>query len=78
MCFCIHVLQCVHVLNVYYLQVLRRYPCLWNMQKPVKERPKLVIVNLQWTPKDDLAFLKINGKFDFDNNWETRKTLSLR
>lgn len=31
------------------------------MDKPVKKRPKLYIVNLQWTPKDDQSTLKING-----------------
>ena len=32
------------------------------MDKPVKKRPKLYIVNLQWTPKDDHSTLKINGE----------------
>ncbi|XP_077980033.1 NAD-dependent protein deacetylase sirtuin-7-like [Glandiceps talaboti] len=46
------------------LKILRRYPCLWGMNKVQRKRPKLYIINLQWTPKDDVAAVKINGKCD--------------
>ncbi|XP_049699583.2 uncharacterized protein LOC110381469 [Helicoverpa armigera] len=46
------------------LKVLRRYPRLWRMQAAPRARPALYIVNLQWTPKDSVAALKINARCD--------------
>ncbi|XP_052740115.1 NAD-dependent protein deacetylase sirtuin-7 [Bicyclus anynana] len=46
------------------LKVLRRYPRLWRMQGAPASRPALYIVNLQWTPKDAVAALKINARCD--------------
>jgi NAD-dependent deacetylase sirtuin 7 len=44
------------------LKVLRSYKCLWGMERVKQQRPRLYIVNLQYTPKDPVSTLKINGK----------------
>ena len=59
------------------LKVLRRYPWLWCMDRQAKQRPPLYIVNLQWTPKDSAATLKLNGRCDFVLN-EVLKNLRMR
>nr|AUZ82953.1 sirtuin 7 [Brachionus koreanus] len=41
------------------LKVLKHYNCLWP-----KKKADLYIVNIQWTPKDKMAKLKINGYCD--------------
>ena len=42
------------------LKVLKHYACLW----PKKKNSDIIIVSIQWTPKDKLASLKINGYCD--------------
>lgn len=59
------------------LRVLRRYPRLFSMHLPPHRRPALYIVNLQWTPKDSAAALKINARCD-DVMAEVSRRLRLR
>ncbi|XP_075590334.1 sirtuin 7 [Dermatophagoides farinae] len=46
------------------LKILRKYACLWPKNKQKNKKNKLAIINLQWTPKDSQAVIKINGKCD--------------
>ncbi|XP_062508619.1 NAD-dependent protein deacetylase sirtuin-7-like [Corticium candelabrum] len=46
------------------LKVLRSYKCLWGMERIKQRRPKLYIVNLQYTSKDPVSTLKINAHCD--------------
>lgn len=45
------------------LQILQKYKHLWCEDRVKHLRPKLFIVNLQWTPKDRIAKAKINGEY---------------
>lgn len=44
------------------LKVLQHYKFIW--ERPRDKQKRFVIVNLQWTPKDRTADLKINGRCD--------------
>ncbi len=46
------------------LQIVQKYKHLWCDERAKHLRPKLFIVNLQWTPKDRIAKSKINGEID--------------
>ena len=41
--------------------MLKKYGCLWRRGKGKRPKPRLYIVNLQYTPKDSQAELKISG-----------------
>ncbi|EDV27639.1 uncharacterized protein TRIADDRAFT_53549 [Trichoplax adhaerens] len=46
------------------LKVLKHYHPLWGSKRAKSKRPKIFIVNLQWTPKDSYSTLKINAPCD--------------
>lgn len=47
------------------LKILRKYACLWPKKAGGRQNQcKLVIVNLQWTPKDSQAIIKLNSRCD--------------
>ncbi|XP_065826653.1 NAD-dependent protein deacetylase sirtuin-7-like isoform X2 [Oscarella lobularis] len=46
------------------LKVLKKYGCLWRRGKGKRPKPRLYIVNLQYTPKDSQAELKISAHCD--------------
>lgn len=46
------------------LKVLKNYPSLWPKKNDKKKKVRIAIVNLQWTPKDSQATIKINAKCD--------------
>lgn len=45
------------------LKILKAYP-LWGADRLKAQQPQLVVVNLQWTPKDKNAVLKIHAPVD--------------
>jgi len=44
------------------LKVLKHYKCLWP--RGIRSKVNLCIVNIQWTPKDSMATLKVNAYCD--------------